>query len=103
MMAQILFTHQTFFLFYKGNYQREQAHILKQLNKSVLMWDFGLEKQAIESAAESVDYLMKRIGNRPEIVLLLHDGDPSGRHSRNLTVEALPMLITALQGKATSL
>lgn len=82
----------------RGKYGFQEARLLGQLGQTVLLWDYGLEKDSIRDPEALVTHLMRRI--RPEqnkLVLLLHDGDPRGQHSRRSTVKALPKLIAALK------
>jgi len=82
-----------------GAYLKKEYNLISSLGKSTLMWDFGLEKRDINEAEDLVHYLMKRIERslENEIIILLHDGDPSGKYSRELTVQALPLLIRTLK------
>ncbi|MBO8137621.1 MAG: polysaccharide deacetylase family protein [Desulfotomaculum sp.] len=85
-----------------GEIDKEAYDVLKDLGMKVLMWDLGLEKKAIKSAHKMVEHLVGRIGWRRNLVILMHDGSPHGRYSREKTVEALPVLITELKNQGFS-
>jgi hypothetical protein len=61
------------------------------------MWDACLERLDLNKSRQAVDTLLRRTAWKTNLVLLLHDGDPSGRHSRQITVDALPLLIEELR------
>lgn len=87
----------------RGMYGKRALFCLTQLDKLPVMWDYGLEKEGIHTARGLVDNILNRMRRAPRgkdgFILLLHDGDPSGRHDRSLTVEALPMLIQDLRAQ----
>lgn len=80
----------------RGNYDDETLSILAETGHLMLMWDDCLEKGGPKDPQQAVDNLLSRIGWRKEAVILLHDGDPSARHCRQTTVEALPIMIAEL-------
>lgn len=81
----------------RGNFSNETLLTLAETGHVILMWDDCLEKGGPGNPQQVVDGLLSRIGWRKKTIILLHDGDPSGRHSRQTTAEALPILITELK------
>ena len=84
----------------RGNYDIETLLVLAETGHVMLMWDACIENGGIENPQQAVNGLLNRISWRKKVIILLHDGDPSGRHSRQTTVEALPILITELEKRS---
>ena len=80
----------------RGVYNIDTELILAKTGHSILMWDMGLERQNIVDSRQAVNNLLKRATWKKNLVILLHDGDPSGRHSREITVDSLTLLIEEL-------
>ncbi|MCG8400841.1 MAG: polysaccharide deacetylase family protein [Firmicutes bacterium] len=83
----------------RGRIAAESLATIQQMNLVTVMWDAGLERRGVTDSAKLVNSLRKRIRHEPDPVLLLHDGDLSGRHDRTPTVKALPLLINELQAR----
>lgn len=83
----------------RGQYNRDQLYTIRDMGYIPVKWDACLEKRSINNPEQLVDHLINRIKRTPNPVLLLHDGDPSNRHDRTSTVQALPILIENLQEK----
>lgn len=81
----------------RGLYTEQNFLTLRQAGKEVVVWDAGLEKEGIKEPEVLVDHLIRRVKGQDRLVLLLHDGDPTGSHDRTATVEALPLLIDKLR------
>lgn len=81
----------------RGNYDIETQLILAETGHVMLMWDVCLENGGPRDPQQTVNGLLSRISWRKKVIILMHDGDPSGRHSRQTTVESLPILITELK------
>lgn len=80
----------------RGCYTKENEACLLALGKINLLWDLGLETSGETDPKALVDRLLKRMRNKRELILLLHDGNVDG-NNRTPTVEALPLLIKELR------
>lgn len=97
IVEQLTGQRMSFFRPPRGLYTKQNIKNIQDLGFKNLMWDVGLEKQTIKDPRMLVDHLMSRIKGKKNLIVLLHDGDVEGRHSRELTVKALPLLIESLK------
>src|SRR5438445_626957 len=70
----------------------------RRLGLRTVQWSVaGFDWKKRRTAAEIAARVLRRA--QPGAIILLHDGDSSGRHDRTETISALPAIIEGLQAR----